>query len=132
VQHTEDKRFLRGIQRTDAKGVAVFQTVYPGWYSGRTVHIHVMVHVGGNVVHTGLLRGHPDGHGVQALAVQASPQPDDPQRRRQHLPEWREALDPEAREERLGACGLDHDGCAALIVRPVTAAARRVDRPGAE
>jgi protocatechuate 3,4-dioxygenase beta subunit len=45
--------FLRGIQRTDAKGVALFQTVYPGWYPGRTVHIHVMVHLGGNVVHTG-------------------------------------------------------------------------------
>jgi protocatechuate 3,4-dioxygenase beta subunit len=29
--------------------------VYPGWYQGRTVHIHVKVHVGGNVVHTGQL-----------------------------------------------------------------------------
>jgi protocatechuate 3,4-dioxygenase beta subunit len=47
--------FLRGVQRTDAKGVAVFQTIYPGWYSGRTVHVHVMVHIGGNVVHTGQL-----------------------------------------------------------------------------
>ncbi|OFW71501.1 MAG: hypothetical protein A2Y55_11245 [Actinobacteria bacterium RBG_16_68_12] len=55
VQDTEDERFLRGIQRTDAKGVAVFRTIYPGWYSGRTVHIHVMVHLGGNVVHTGQL-----------------------------------------------------------------------------
>ena len=55
VQGTEDDRFLRGIQRTDAKGVALFRTVYPGWYRGRTVHIHVMVHIGGNVVHTGQL-----------------------------------------------------------------------------
>jgi len=55
VQDTEDARFLRGIQRTDAKGVAVFRTIYPGWYSGRTVHIHVMVYLGGNVVHTGQL-----------------------------------------------------------------------------
>ncbi len=55
VQDTEDERFLRGIQRTDARGVAVFRTIYPGWYSGRTVHIHVMVHLGGNVVHTGQL-----------------------------------------------------------------------------
>jgi protocatechuate 3,4-dioxygenase beta subunit len=55
VQNTEDERFLRGIQRTDAKGVAVFQTIYPGWYSGRTVHIHVTVHIGGNVAHTGQL-----------------------------------------------------------------------------
>lgn len=47
--------FLRGIQRTDAKGVAVFRTIYPGWYQGRTVHVHVKVLLGGNVVHTGQL-----------------------------------------------------------------------------
>jgi protocatechuate 3,4-dioxygenase beta subunit len=45
--------FLRGIQKTDATGLAVFETVYPGWYRGRAVHIHVKVHIGGNVVHTG-------------------------------------------------------------------------------
>jgi len=50
-----DERFLRGIQRTDAKGLALFKTLYPGWYQGRTVHIHTMVHIGGNVVHTGQL-----------------------------------------------------------------------------
>jgi protocatechuate 3,4-dioxygenase beta subunit len=47
--------FLRGIQRTDVKGLALFKTIYPGWYQGRTVHIHTMVHLGGNVVHTGQL-----------------------------------------------------------------------------
>ena len=47
--------FMRGIQRANAKGLALFQTVYPGWYRGRTVHIHVKVHIGGNVVHTGQL-----------------------------------------------------------------------------
>jgi protocatechuate 3,4-dioxygenase beta subunit len=52
---TEDDRFLRGIQWTDAKGLALFRTIYPGWYTGRTVHIHVTVHIGGNVVHTGQL-----------------------------------------------------------------------------
>ena len=55
VQGTEDERFLRGVQRTNAQGVAVFRTIYPGWYGGRTVHVHVLVHVGGNVVHTGQL-----------------------------------------------------------------------------
>lgn len=49
------KTFLRGIQRTDAKGVATFKTIYPGWYPGRTVHIHVKVSLGGNVAHTGQL-----------------------------------------------------------------------------
>ncbi len=49
------RTFMRGIQRTNASGVATFKTVYPGWYQGRTVHIHVKVHVRGNVVHTGQL-----------------------------------------------------------------------------
>jgi protocatechuate 3,4-dioxygenase beta subunit len=52
---TEGDTFLRGIQRTDKNGVAVLKTIYPGWYAGRTVHIHVQVHVGGSVVHTGQL-----------------------------------------------------------------------------
>jgi protocatechuate 3,4-dioxygenase beta subunit len=46
---------MRGIQRTNTRGLAVFRSVYPGWYLGRTVHIHVKVHIGGNVVHTGQL-----------------------------------------------------------------------------
>lgn len=49
------RTFMRGIQRTNANGVATFKTVYPGWYQGRTVHIHVKVHVRGNVVHMGQL-----------------------------------------------------------------------------
>ena len=52
-QGTEGETFLRGIQRTDAKGLARFQTIYPGWYPGRTVHIHTRVFLGGNIVHTG-------------------------------------------------------------------------------
>jgi hypothetical protein len=70
--------FLRGIQRTNAKGIATFRTIYPGWYPGRAVHIHVKVHVGGDVVHTGQLffpaaisnavyrRAPYRGHGTQA------------------------------------------------------------------
>jgi protocatechuate 3,4-dioxygenase beta subunit len=54
-QGSGNRTFLRGVQRTDAHGVATFQSIYPGWYQGRTVHIHVKVHVGGNVVHTGQL-----------------------------------------------------------------------------
>jgi len=47
--------FMRGVQPANARGVALFETVYPGWYTGRAVHIHVKVHLGGNVVHTGQL-----------------------------------------------------------------------------
>jgi protocatechuate 3,4-dioxygenase beta subunit len=52
---TDGLTFMRGIQKTNTKGLATFTTVYPGWYSGRTVHIHVQVSLGGNVVHTGQL-----------------------------------------------------------------------------
>lgn len=34
------RRFLRGYQITDASGGARFTTIYPGWYTGRAVHIH--------------------------------------------------------------------------------------------
>jgi protocatechuate 3,4-dioxygenase beta subunit len=34
------RKFLRGYQITDANGVAQFETIYPGWYAGRAVHIH--------------------------------------------------------------------------------------------
>jgi len=37
------QKFLRGQQTTDASGVAQFTTIFPGWYSGRAVHIHFKV-----------------------------------------------------------------------------------------
>jgi protocatechuate 3,4-dioxygenase beta subunit len=37
--------FLRGLQVTDNKGTVEFTTLYPGWYPGRTVHIHAKVHI---------------------------------------------------------------------------------------
>lgn len=52
---TDAKRYLRGSQVTGADGIAKFVTVYPGWYRGRTVHVHVKVHVGSNQVVTSQL-----------------------------------------------------------------------------
>ncbi|WFE64000.1 hypothetical protein [Micromonospora sp. WMMD714] len=49
---TDDKRYLRGAQVTNADGIVEFTTVWPGWYRGRTTHIHAMVHVGDNRVLT--------------------------------------------------------------------------------
>ena len=40
---TTGKKFLRGYQVTDAAGLAKFTTIYPGWYQGRTVHIHFKI-----------------------------------------------------------------------------------------
>jgi protocatechuate 3,4-dioxygenase beta subunit len=43
------------VQTTDASGTATFATIYPGWYQGRAVHIHVKVYAGGSAVHTGTM-----------------------------------------------------------------------------
>ena len=51
----DSSRFLRGTQMTDAAGRATFTTIFPGWYRGRTVHIHALVDVGARVVHVGQL-----------------------------------------------------------------------------
>ena len=37
------KKFLRGYQVTDASGRVDFVTIYPGWYPGRTAHIHFKI-----------------------------------------------------------------------------------------
>jgi hypothetical protein len=41
---TTGQTFLRGTQVTAADGVAQFDSIYPGWYPGRTTHIHFKVH----------------------------------------------------------------------------------------
>ncbi|MFK0105419.1 intradiol ring-cleavage dioxygenase [Streptomyces sp. NPDC091217] len=63
---TDDGTFLRGGVLTNSSGVANITTIYPGWYRGRCIHIHVKVHTGvtltsdgsfsgGTTVHTGQL-----------------------------------------------------------------------------
>ncbi len=45
----DEKTYLRGIQITDSTGAIEFKTIFPGWYSGRAVHIHCKVYTGGSV-----------------------------------------------------------------------------------
>lgn len=47
---TTGETFLRGFQITDADGRVEFVTIYPGWYTGRTVHIHVRIHLDSTTV----------------------------------------------------------------------------------
>lgn len=42
---TDEETYLRGAQVTNSEGIVQFVTVYPGWYRGRTVHIHAKVHL---------------------------------------------------------------------------------------
>ncbi|KAJ8118654.1 hypothetical protein OPT61_g417 [Boeremia exigua] len=39
-----DNTFLRGINQADESGVVQFDTLFPGHYTGRATHIHVMTH----------------------------------------------------------------------------------------
>jgi protocatechuate 3,4-dioxygenase beta subunit len=49
---TAEDPFLRGTQVTNADGIVEFTTIYPGWYRGRTVHIHAKVHLDSSTVLT--------------------------------------------------------------------------------
>jgi len=40
---TRGRTFLRGSQPVGADGVAMFRTIYPGWYAGRATHLHMKV-----------------------------------------------------------------------------------------
>ena len=50
-----EKTFLRGIQKTDENGAVQFRTIFPGHYTGRTVHVHVMVHTNAEVHENGTI-----------------------------------------------------------------------------
>jgi protocatechuate 3,4-dioxygenase beta subunit len=39
--------FCRGVQLTDETGRVHFNTIFPGWYQGRSVHIHFTVRING-------------------------------------------------------------------------------------
>ncbi|MET7622016.1 intradiol ring-cleavage dioxygenase [Streptomyces sp. NPDC005408] len=75
---TPDTTFLRGVQLTNSSGVAEFTTIYPGWYVGRALHIHLKTHVGGtvsggtyeggHVSHTGQLY-FPENYNTQVAAL---------------------------------------------------------------
>jgi protocatechuate 3,4-dioxygenase beta subunit len=49
---TKGSTFLRGIQMTNAQGLARFTAIYPGWYPRRIPHLHVKLHSAGKVVLT--------------------------------------------------------------------------------
>jgi len=43
--NTKGQTFLRGMQKTDAKGMTKFTAIYPGWYPRRVPHLHVKIHL---------------------------------------------------------------------------------------
>jgi protocatechuate 3,4-dioxygenase beta subunit len=47
--------FMRGTQFAGADGIVEFETTYPGWYRGRTTHIHFKVFLDQQTLLTGQL-----------------------------------------------------------------------------
>ena len=43
AEGTVGQTFLRGCQLSDADGRVQFTTIFPGWYAGRAVHIHLKI-----------------------------------------------------------------------------------------
>ncbi|KAI1844732.1 hypothetical protein JX266_009188 [Neoarthrinium moseri] len=52
-----DSTYLRGVQPTDAEGIVSFDTLFPGHYSGRASHQHIIVHVGSKILDNGTYTG---------------------------------------------------------------------------
>lgn len=49
----DGETFMRGTQFADDNGLVTFATVYPGWYRGRTTHIHFKIFIDEPTVLTG-------------------------------------------------------------------------------
>ncbi|KAJ9193058.1 hypothetical protein DTO021D3_4940 [Paecilomyces variotii] len=42
--HTDDTTWLRGMWPTNKEGLMEMKTIFPGFYTGRSIHIHVQAH----------------------------------------------------------------------------------------
>jgi protocatechuate 3,4-dioxygenase beta subunit len=63
IHPTDESTFLRGTQITDDEGKVRFASIYPGWYAGRALHIHLKVHTGGTLVGEASTSHRKDGKG---------------------------------------------------------------------
>ncbi|CAE6473897.1 unnamed protein product [Rhizoctonia solani] len=50
---TDQEKFLRGAWQADADGHWTMHSIFPGWYSGRSIHFHVKVYENGSVAENG-------------------------------------------------------------------------------
>jgi protocatechuate 3,4-dioxygenase beta subunit len=67
----DDGTFLRGGVLTNASGLANITTIYPGWYRGRCIHIHVKVHTGVTLTSDGSFTGGSELHTGQLFIDEA-------------------------------------------------------------
>ncbi|KAF8471107.1 Intradiol ring-cleavage dioxygenase [Kalaharituber pfeilii] len=53
VEGTAGETFLRGLQPTGEDGIVTVTSIVPGWYQGRTTHIHIAAHTNGTITGNG-------------------------------------------------------------------------------
>lgn len=53
VEGTEKETFNRGLQPTKSDGIVTMTTIFPGWYTGRTTHVHIAAHINGTISSNG-------------------------------------------------------------------------------
>ncbi|MGW1025927.1 intradiol ring-cleavage dioxygenase [Streptomyces sp. NPDC002577] len=70
-QEADDGTFLRGGVLTGSDGVAKITTIYPGWYRGRCIHIHIKVHTGVTLTSNGSFTGGQELHTGQLFFDEA-------------------------------------------------------------
>ena len=49
----QGETFTRGLQATDSDGTVTITSIFPGWYTGRTTHIHIAAHINGTISSNG-------------------------------------------------------------------------------
>ncbi|KAF8423010.1 Intradiol ring-cleavage dioxygenase [Tirmania nivea] len=49
AEGTTGETFNRGLQATSSDGIVTMTTIFPGWYTGRSTHIHIAAHINGTI-----------------------------------------------------------------------------------
>lgn len=108
---TTGETYLRGTQFTDAEGVARFATIWPGWYRGRTPHVHFKVFLDARTVLTSQMF-FPD---ARSAAVYRAAQPYT-SRGAPDTPNARDGIARRAGEAAVARIGGDVAGMTAALV----------------
>ncbi|KAL7270995.1 hypothetical protein RUND412_006282 [Rhizina undulata] len=57
AENTEGLTFLRGLVASDSDGIVQLTTIFPGHYSERATHLHIVAHYGGSTLANGTYSG---------------------------------------------------------------------------
>ncbi|KAH8426533.1 intradiol ring-cleavage dioxygenase [Aspergillus melleus] len=53
--HTDNTTFCRGMWPTNGNGITELKTIFPGFYAGRAIHVHVQIHTDWSIRENGTM-----------------------------------------------------------------------------